>query len=154
MEYNALNIKIIQDPQRNVECYLFSEKPIKEKEAKALCKAHYETLDMFLCMQPLLVVHGNEEKAPFGEGSVSATAKLMIPSLLKPPYDLYLLNTFAMELLGGKTIPEKFANLMEFNAEETEKDFLIEFINRLTDKGLYVVSCLNNIDGEPSPKAY
>ena len=141
-QYNILNIKVIQDTRREVECYVFSENEIGD--VSNMVASHHDVYDMFLCPKPLLVVPEKKDSTPTrrGEGYVSLTSKLIRPELLNPPYDIYLLNSNAMELLEGESIPEKLANLDEFHNKESEKELLINFIYYLSEKGLYtVVSC-------------
>ena len=140
MGYNTLNIKITQDPRKNVECWHFSEDEIKHHEA--LLNAHNDVFDMFLCRQPLLVL---PEKRAQNRGTsvVSERAKLIKPEFLTPPYPQFMLNTFAIELLQGETVQEKMSWLIELDAPLHQKESLVLLLYELSDQGLYtVVACM------------
>lgn len=138
MQYNTLNIKVRQDTRRQIECWCFSHQEITNKQVDQLTAAHYDTLDMFLNRQPILVVP-NKKNNHNGTGWVSKTSQLVKSIALTPPYDLFLLNTHALNIIKGKTVTEKIAQLSYLKAQ---KEICIQWICELEQKGLYTVIAL------------
>ena len=137
MEYNELHIKVIQDTRREVDSWIISPKPISETEH--LLTAHYDVLDMFLCWQPLIVVE-NTESLGRNTARVSKNAALITPQHLTPPYDIILINTYALNILEGKTITDKLAQLVDFYLDREQRHFLIDTLTQMQQKRLFMVS--------------
>ena len=138
MESKILNLKIIQDKKRETELYIFSEHDIINYTH--LVQSHNDTLDMFLCAQPIIVVQDTQQTKA---GYVSQWTQLIRIDTLRSPYDPFLVNSHAMKIIEGKTLEAKLAVLSEFGNTEEENLFLIDALYALEEKGLYVVSCLN-----------
>lgn len=138
MGSNQLNIKIIQDTKRQIECFIFSESDVIE--ITALVTAHHDTFMMFLCPQPLIVVNKSDKN----DGNTSQNAHFVKIEHLQPPYNTFLVNTYALDIIEGKKITDKLSLLAEFSNTEEERMYLIDALLPLEEKGLYVVSCSKN----------
>lgn len=139
MAFESLHIKIIQDSRREIECWCFSPEQINDTEAYKLVAAHHDVFDMFLCPQPLIAVK-EEIKHQRGAGAVSKQAYIVIPEYLNPPYNLFLVNTHALEILEGETITDKLANLVDFYVGKEQKGFLTAFLEDMLKKRLFIVA--------------
>lgn len=132
---NTLNIVIKQDTRRNVECWHFiSSKVFVDKTDKFL-SAHNAVFDMFLCPQPLLILpdsglHNRETS------KVSENAKLIQPKYFNPPYMEFMLNRHLLDLIPGKTMTSKIAELSYF---KSKKEVLMQWVEPLIKQGLYIV---------------
>lgn len=136
MGSNQLTIKIVQDKQRQIECFIFSEfDTIETTDFDSLVQAHHDVLDMFLCPQPLIVV----KKANKNDGGLSQNAHFVKLEHLQPPYDTFLVNIHALDIIEGKKITDKLSLLAEFSNTEEERLFLIDALLPLEEKGLYLV---------------
>ena len=138
MAYNEMYIKVVQDTRREIESWFFSPNPITE--TNHLLDAHYDVLDMFLCQQPLIVVDKCSGLSGKGVAKVSQKAAIISPEQLTPPYELILVNTYALNLLEGKTITEQFANLVDFYVGIEQRHFLVDMLKEMQSERLYLIS--------------
>lgn len=137
-QFKDLYIRVVQDTLREVECYIFSEEPVSDEALDRLMVSHHVVLDMFLCRQPIIVVpdYMSTERSV---GRVGVSAVLLLLEHLAPPYSEFLVNSHAMELLEGNSIPEKLSGLSEFSCGMLDKEHLLIFLKDLSTKGLYLV---------------
>lgn len=138
MAYNEMYIKVVQDTRREIESWFFSPNPITETDN--LLDAHYDVLDMFLCPQPLIVIDKCAGISGNSVAKVSNKAAIITPEQVTPPYDLILVNTYALELLNGKTITEQLANLIDFYTDIEQRHFLVDMLKEMQSKQLYLIS--------------
>ena len=143
MELDSVYIRVIQDKIRSVDCWFFGENPVDELVSKKMLQAHNDVLDMFLCEQPLVVVMEDVPELR-GSGEVSALSKIIHPEFLSPPYNLFMVNSYFIEILDGKTMSDKLNNLIEFGADANDKEFLISWMEMHQENGVYIVAIPND----------
>ena len=138
MAFEYFNVKIVSDKRREVECYLFSLHPIEDKEAKNLTNAHHLVYDMFLAAQPIVLVQG-EIKNTQGAGEVAENIWIVSPEHYTPPYETFLINTHAFDVIEGQNISEKLAYLIDFYLPKEQKGYLTSLLTEMIKKNTYLV---------------
>ena len=133
MPFNVLDIKVVQDTRRCVECFIFSSQTIDDVLVNRLVEAHHDVYDMFLRPQPLIVVTDVMSRPV---GVVSLNSRLVNPEFLNPPYESFLVNTHALKIIDGKTTTDKIA---ELSYMKSNKELLVTWLYELGKKGLYTI---------------